>query len=54
MSANCNAFRTDEGCYSLRDITLGMNVNTLFLKELGLKQTQARSTMSDGNPERDY
>lgn len=42
------------GCYSLRDITLGMNVNTLFLKELGLKQSPARSTMSDGNLQRDY
>ena len=42
------------GCYSLRDITLGMNVNTLFLKELGLKQSPARSTMSDGNAQRSY
>lgn len=42
------------GCYSLRDITLGMNVNTLFLKELGLKQSPARSTMSDGNALRSY
>jgi len=42
------------GCYSLRDITLGMNVNTLFLKELGLKQSPARSTMSDGNALRNY
>jgi hypothetical protein len=42
------------GCYSLRDITLGMNVNTLFLKELNLKQSPARSTMSDGNAQRDY
>jgi len=42
------------GCYSLRDITLGMNVNTLFLKELGLKQSPARSTMSDGNAQRGY
>ena len=42
------------GCYSLRDITLGINVNTLFLKELGLKQSPARSTMSDGNAQRDY
>ena len=42
------------GCYSLRDITLGINVNTLFLKELGLKQSPARSTMSDGNALRGY
>jgi len=40
-------------CCSLRDITLGLNVNTLFLKELGLGQSPARSTMSDGNAERD-
>ena len=42
------------GCYSLRDITLGINVNTLFLTELGLKQSPARSTMSDGNARRGY
>jgi IS4 transposase len=42
------------GCYSLRDITLGINVNTLFLKELGLTQSPARSTMSDGNARRSY
>ena len=42
------------GCYSLRDITLSMKVNTLFLKELGLQQSPARSTMSDGNASRCY
>jgi len=41
-------------CYSLRDIALGLNVNTLFLSELGLPQSPARSTMSDGNARRDY
>lgn len=41
-------------CYSLRDINLGMNVNKLFLKELNLKQSPSRSTMSDGNAKRNY
>ena len=41
-------------CYSLRDINLGMNVNKLFLKELNLKQSPSRSTMSDGNARRSY
>ena len=41
-------------CYSLRDITLGMNVDTIFLKDLSLDQSPARSTMSDGNSKRSY
>jgi hypothetical protein len=41
-------------CYSLRDITLGMNVDTIFLKDLSLDQSPARSTMSEGNSKRSY
>lgn len=42
------------GRYGLRDITPGINVNMLFLKELGLKQSPARSIMSDRNALRHY
>jgi hypothetical protein len=41
-------------CNTLRDITAGLNVHEQFLRELGLKQSPARSTMSDGNEKRDW
>jgi len=40
-------------CQTLRDITLGLGLNTKFLDDLNLKQSPARSTMSDGNESRD-
>lgn len=41
-------------CKSLRDISTGIGVSETFIADLGLKQSPARSTMSDGNKKRDY
>jgi len=39
-------------CISLRDITLGLGLNSKLLTDIGLTQSPARSTMSDGNENR--
>jgi hypothetical protein len=39
-------------CVSLRDITLGLGLNSKLLTDIGLTQSPARSTMSDGNENR--
>jgi Transposase DDE domain/Domain of unknown function (DUF4372) len=41
-------------CYSLDDISTAIGVNQTFIGDLGLKQSPARSTMSDGNAKRDW
>ncbi len=41
-------------CLTLSDISTGIGVSTTFIKDLGLTQSPARSTMSDGNKKRDY
>lgn len=41
-------------CYTLEDISAGIAVNKTFIADLGLKQSPARSTMSDGNKKRSY
>jgi hypothetical protein len=41
-------------CLSLREICLGLGNTTEFITDLGLEQSPARSTMSDGNAKRDY
>lgn len=41
-------------CYTLRDISLGLGVNSAFLSDMGLGQSPAKSTMSDGNKKRDW
>lgn len=41
-------------CVTLRDITLGLGLNTKLLSDLDLSQSPARSTMSDGNEKRDW
>jgi hypothetical protein len=41
-------------CQSLNDISAGIGVSEIFIKDLGLKQSPARSTMSDGNKKRDW
>jgi len=41
-------------CQSLNDISAGIGVNEIFINDLGLKQSPARSTMSDGNKKRDW
>ena len=41
-------------CYSLRDISLGINQSPEFLSQVGLSQNPVKSTMSDGNEKRSY
>lgn len=41
-------------CQSLNDISAGIGVSEIFIKDLGLTQSPARSTMSDGNKNRDW
>jgi len=41
-------------CQSLNDISAGIGVSEVFFDDLGLKQSPARSTMSDGNSKRDW
>jgi len=41
-------------CQSLNDISAGIGVSETFIKDLGLTQSPARSTMSDGNKKRDW
>ena len=41
-------------CKTLTDIRTGLSVSTTFIKDLKLKQNPARSTMSDGNKNRNW
>lgn len=41
-------------CYTLNDISTGIGVSETFINDLGLNQSPARSTMSDGNKKRDW
>ena len=41
-------------CYTLSDISTGIGVSETFISSLGLSQSPARSTMGDGNRNRDY
>jgi len=41
-------------CLSLREIAQGISIDGQFLKDIGLEQSPAKSTMSDGNKKRDY
>jgi len=41
-------------CLSLNDISAGIGVSEIFIRDLGLTQSPARSTMSDGNKNRDW
>jgi len=41
-------------CQSLNDISAGIGVTEIFIKDMGLQQSPARSTMSDGNKKRDW
>ena len=40
-------------CQSLNDISAGIGVSEILISDLGLTQSPARSTMSDGNKNRD-
>jgi hypothetical protein len=41
-------------CHTLSDISTGIGVSETFISDMGLKQSPARSTMSDGNKKRDW
>ena len=41
-------------CLTLSDISTAITVNTTFIGDLGLQQSPARSTMSDGNAKRSW
>lgn len=41
-------------CHTLSDISTGIGVSETFISDLGLEQSPARSTMSDGNRKRDW
>jgi len=41
-------------CQSLNDISAGIGVSEVFISDLNLKQSPARSTMSDGYKNRDW
>ena len=41
-------------CHTLEDISVGIGASKTFIRDLGLKQSPAKSTMSDGNKIRTY
>lgn len=41
-------------CSTLSDISTGIGVSEIFIRDLGLSQSPARSTMSDGNKKRNW
>jgi Transposase DDE domain/Domain of unknown function (DUF4372) len=41
-------------CLSLREINLGLSVDEKLIRDLRLEQSPAKSTMSDGNAQRDW
>ena len=41
-------------CYTLSDISCGLSISSTFMVDLGLKQNPVKSTMSDGNKNRDH
>lgn len=41
-------------CSTLEDISVGIGVSGTYIKDLGLEQSPAKSTMSDGNKKRNY
>lgn len=41
-------------CHTLEDISVGIGASKTFISDLGLKQSPAKSTMSDGNKKRTY
>jgi hypothetical protein len=41
-------------CLSLNDISTGIGISEILINDLGLSQSPARSTMSDGNKNRDW
>ncbi|WP_434978055.1 IS4 family transposase [Daejeonia sp. YH14] len=41
-------------CYTLSDVSCGLSISSTFLSDIGLSQSPAKSTMSDGNKKRNY
>ena len=41
-------------CYTLSDISCGLSMSGTILRDLSLEQNHAKSTMSDGNKNRNY
>lgn len=41
-------------CHTLSDISTGIGISETFISDLGLQQSPARSTMSDGNKKRNW
>jgi hypothetical protein len=41
-------------CSTLEDISVGIGASKTYIRDLGLDQSPAKSTMSDGNKKRDY
>ena len=41
-------------CQSLNDMSAGIGVSEIFIEDLNLKQSPARSTLSNGNKNRDW
>ncbi len=41
-------------CYSLSSISCGLSVNNVFLDDIDLNQSPSKTTMSDGNKNRNY
>jgi hypothetical protein len=41
-------------CLTLRDISLGLGINSIFISDMGLEQNPAKSTMSDSHKKRDW
>lgn len=48
------AFGQLNKCFTLSDISTGIGISETFIADLGLEQSPARSTMSDGNKKRNY
>ena len=41
-------------CYTLSDISCGLSISSTYMVDMGLKQNPVKSTMSDGNKNRNY
>ena len=41
-------------CSTLEDISVGIGASKTYIRDLGLQQSPAKSTMSDGNKKRDF
>lgn len=41
-------------CFTLEDISAGIGVSETFIRDMGLQQSPARSTMGDGNKKRNW